>query len=62
LITALIILFDHAGSSQLLEPPAEQRAGKAWVAADELVEPGCACQQIANDVNRPTVAEQLGGP
>src|SRR5258706_12005325 len=52
LVAALIILFDHARSPQLLESSAEQRAGKPWVAADELVEPRCACQQIANDVNR----------
>src|SRR5680860_1824750 len=55
------VLFDDLGGLELLESAAEQRPREPGIASDELVVAIRAGEQIADDVDRPTVAEQISG-
>ena len=55
------MLFDDPGEHQLAESSGQQRTGQAWIASDQFVEAVRAGEQVANDVDGPTVTEDFGG-
>ncbi len=59
-VTTGVVVIDEAGDSELAEPACQERTRKTRVAADQFIETRGPGQEIANDLDRPAVTEDLG--